>query len=90
MTHTNNLHIRSSEGSRIVRKSYVKYSNKNKIDFFDMANKVGYKKAAMNMRISWSTAKAWVKKDEFFKQFKNSYVHVLESNFWCVIYSARR
>jgi len=81
LRHTNNLPTQHSDTNKPGRKSYVKYSNKDKIDFFDLANKIGYKKAASNMKISWSTAKAWVKKDEFLKQFKNSYVRVLECNF---------
>lgn len=68
----------SSAGAKSGRKSYMKYSNSDKINFFKLASKVGHKKAAADMNISWSTAKAWVKKDDYLKQFNNSYARTLE------------
>lgn len=68
-----------------TKRKYKSYSNDDKISFLKIAEKVGKKKAAVMMKISWSTAKTWIKKDENLKQMQNTYTQQLlckfETNF---------
>lgn len=59
------------------KRKYKSYSNDDKISFLKMAEKIGKKQAAFFMKISWSTAKTWIKKDENLKQTKNTYTQQL-------------
>jgi len=71
----------SAEYKKKSRKSYIAYTNAEKIDFLLLAAKVGAKKAAIQMRICWSTAKAWLKKEEALQQINQSYITVLQGIF---------
>ena len=78
--------IKSRNVNRIVRiskrkkkREYKTYTNKKKIEFFEVASKVGNKKAAHRLKISWSTVKSWVKKDTILRRDHRSYVDILKS-----------
>lgn len=70
--------IKPKQTGNKLRKSYVAYTNKEKIEFLLLANEIGCKKAAMQRKICWSTAKAWLKKDEALHHVNKSYVKILE------------
>ena len=68
------------DGTGMKKRKYKSYSNKDKIEFLQLAAEIGRKKAAHNKRISWSTAKTWLKKDEKIRQTeKHGYVDKLMS-----------
>ena len=58
-------------------KKYKSYSNSEKIQFLNLINDIGTKKAAKKMNISWSTAKSWISKAEMFKNNNRSYQEIL-------------
>ena len=80
---------RKNLDKRIIRRVYKSYTNKEKITYLDLAEKKGYKRAAQILKISWSTAKAWIKKYENFKMNNDSYITYLICKY-LTNYSARR
>eukprot|EP01022_Parablepharisma_sp_SALTPOND_P035452 TRINITY_DN9541_c0_g1_i1.p2 TRINITY_DN9541_c0_g1~~TRINITY_DN9541_c0_g1_i1.p2 ORF type:complete len:280 (+),score=33.11 TRINITY_DN9541_c0_g1_i1:87-926(+) len=65
------------KGEHKGNRRYKTYTNKDKILFLDLAAKIGNKRAAAALNISWSTAKSWVKKDESLKMSQKTYVQQL-------------
>ncbi len=62
---------------RRKKREYRTYTNKRKIEFFELAEHVGNKRAAQKLKISWSTVKSWIKKDAILRQDQRSYVEIL-------------
>ena len=63
---------RLERGPKDGKRVYKSYCNDDKISYLKLAKRVGYKKAALAMAVSWSTAKTWVKKDEALRRKKSS------------------
>jgi hypothetical protein len=61
-------------------RKYHSYTNADKIEFLSLSEGIGSKQAAQRMKISWSTAKSWVKKDMTLREEKTTYAEVLKCN----------
>lgn len=71
--------VKASLDGEHRRRSYQAYSNERKIEFLTLSQQIGAKRAAEQMKIIWTTAKAWIKRDESLKKSHNSsYADILK------------
>jgi hypothetical protein len=71
-------------------KIYKIYTNKEKIAFLNFGGTIGYKRAALMLKICWSTAKSWINKSEELKKENVSYTYQLLGIFVILKVSSRR